>query len=83
MPCDELESVESRPSGEEDARDASSRESRVLLFTWAYRDIVFVDLLTLTCQPVLFGNLSYTIHLGCEVLNVKRRINEESSVSIS
>ena len=28
-PCDELESVEARPSGEDEASDASSRESRV------------------------------------------------------
>lgn len=32
-PWDEVESVESRPAGEEDARDASSRESRVVLLT--------------------------------------------------
>lgn len=39
-PCDEVESVEFRPSGEEDASDASSRESRVVLLTCVYGDIV-------------------------------------------
>lgn len=43
-PCDELESVEARPSGEDEASDASSRESRVSLFTCVYRDIAFVNM---------------------------------------